>query len=105
RRRNAARKERDNAREDGRGSLAGQLLEDDRPRERLKMRPFGTDADTAWTDGCDYAREDRVDSFEVSDRGAVVGHRENLGDRSTACFDRIACFDWRGVVARYRTTF
>jgi hypothetical protein len=54
------------------------LLKHDRSRQRLKMGALGPQLDAAGAHDFDYAREDRIDTLEVSDRGAVVGHGENL---------------------------
>src|SRR6185436_11863277 len=76
-----------------------QLLKDDRSSQRLEVSSVRADSDAARTDRFNYAREDRVDPLEMSDRGAVVGHRENLRERSTARCDALA------PAERYRATF
>jgi len=78
------------AAQNGSRRLARQLLVDDRANQRLEVRAFRAKLESAGAHNFDYPREDRVDSLEVPDRCAVVGHADNLRAGRSARFAFLA---------------
>src|SRR5207247_1918948 len=75
--------EREEARQNGPGGFAGELLIHDGARERLVMRSLGPRLKATRADGLDHFREDRVGALEVSDGCSGVSHPDNLRPRET----------------------